>query len=1164
MRWWLMVVPGMLGAGVIHPELQPALSGSEPVEALVVFSDQVDLLPLKNRMTYREMAELKRTVARTTQSRAQELLTGADGVETWQSFWIVNALYVKATPDVIRRLAALPEVAIVRPVRRDYHVLGKPSSSGKHPPRVNTVEWNIAKIKADSVWIQYGLSGQGVVIGVLDTGIDPSHPALSGNFSGYFLDAVNNQTSPYDDHGHGTHVSGTIAGGDGPGPFANDIGVAYNAQIASCKAFSASGSGSDPDIIECVQWFVTLKADYGVDIKAVNNSWGGPGGDTWLWNHLWTGWRAMDIIPVFAAGNSGPGTGTVKSPGDYPIVIAVGATNNGDNIANFSSRGPAPNTGEYANPTYWSRPDWNYIKPDISAPGVDVRSSVPGGGYDNWDGTSMATPHVTGVIALMFELNPTLDYSTVYNIFTNYGVDQPSQGAPYPNNNYGWGRINALKVIQNTPTLNAPYVKVIGTTVVDVSGNNDGIADPGESVTFYVRLRNLGLDASNVNATLSVLPPADTAVTITDNTSFYGTLVQGDTSSGDGFAFSVSSSWRPGVPARFVVNITADGGYARSETLSLQLGRPVYYTWFQYDFSSPGPWATNQGWGLTTAQYNSPPSSYTDSPGGTYGNNQHNYLVHITPFDLSNAYFARVIFHHKYDLESGWDFGYVQVATDTADNAAWTTIGSYTGTQSAWTAETLQIPSSFMGQQVYIRFLVETDGSVVRDGWYVDDVILQQDAPLTGAVLVNYGTTVLDTFPGANSNGVVDPGEQATLVWKAVNMGTDTAKAVVADLASSLPDLAVSGTPQTVGDIPPGDTVTLLFTLTAASSIPHGTPATLTLSLAGTNVQYTFTTSLTIGKLFWTPDIAGGPYIALDNTDGVYHPYAPTFNWVDISGTGTPLTLPDDGRASVSLPFPFTFYGQTYNTAWVCSNGWVALGPDPGTNDWSNDPIGSTTPPNIFVAGLWDDLNPATGGQIRYHYDAAAGMFIVSYLDVPHYGASANLERFQIIFLDPTVHPTPDGNGQILVQFDRTPPETDFTTGIEYRDGSGTMYGVAYYHDGTLYQGAEPVVAGRAVLFTTYPVVEVSERTTPTVRRLQFGLRPHGEQMEFVLALPTAGDVEIRVFDPAGRRVAVPFRGRLEAGTHRIRTAMKLPTGVYFFQLRAAGQTLTRRMVVVR
>lgn len=1160
MRWLSLFMPVLVGAGVIHPDLQAQLDGQGTVEALVVYTDQVELKTLEGK-TPQEIVGLLQDVAEVSQRRSRALLQQyAAQVEQWQAFWAVNALYVVASPDVIRSLAALPEVREIRSVRRDYHVLGAPSKKGKTPPRIQTVEWNISKIKADSVWYQYGLSGQGVIVGVLDTGIDPSHPALSGNFSGYFLDAVNNQSTPYDDHGHGTHVSGTIAGGDGPGSFADDIGIAYNAQIASCKAFSSSGSGSDVDIIECVQWFDSLKGA-GVDIKAVNNSWGGGGGDTWLWNDLWTGWRALGIIPVFAAGNSGPGTATVGSPGDYPIVIAVGATDNGDNIASFSSRGPAPDTGLYADTTYWSRPDWNYIKPDVSAPGAGIRSSLPGGGYDTWDGTSMATPHVTGVLALMFELNPTLDYATIYDILTNYGVDQPSQGGTYPNNDYGWGRINALKIIENTPTLNAPFVKVQGYTVDDASGNGDGIADPGESVVFYVRLRNLGLDATNVNATLSVLPPADTAVTITDNTSAYGTLVQGDTSSGDGFAFSVDTTWRDGVPAQFVVSITADGGYSRTETLSVQLGRPAYYTWFQYDFSTMGPWTG--GWALTTADYNSPPSSLTDSPGGSYGDNQHNYVVHAQPFDLSDAYFARIIFSHKYDIESGYDFGYVQVATDTSDGASWTTLASYSGSQVTWTPETLQIPNSFMGQTVYVRFLLETDGSVTRDGWYVDDVVLQKDVPLTGVVMISVGTAVADTSAGSNGNGVIDPGEGGTLTWVLTNIGSDTALNVTANITSSLSGLTIGNTPQTLPAIYPGDTVSLVFSVQADPSIPMGSVADLTLTLNGTNLVDTQHTSLIIGRRFWTPDIAGGPYIALDNTDLAYTTHAPTYNWIDISATGTPLTLTDDDREPVALPFSFPFYGVLYDTIWVCSNGWIAFGSDPGTNDFSNDPIGDTTTPDVFVAGLWDDLNPATGGQILYAYDATQGIFVVSFIDVPHYGASGDLERFQVILRDPAVYPTPDGNGEILVQYDRTPAQTDFTAGIEYDNGS-TVYGVAYAVDGTYYQGAEVIDSGRAILYTSQPV-DVAETGPAKPASLQFAVRPVVRgQAEVILTLPTAQNVEVRVFDALGRKVQTLFRGRLEAGIHRIRGNLRVPSGIYFFQLVTPQKNLTRRTLVLR
>lgn len=1156
---WIGVLwSSFLYAGRLAPDLGSRADAQGYVDAIVILKEQVDLTKVKG-LTYKEKADLLRQTARITQEPILKYLRSLKGdVKVIEPFWVVNAIHVKARLNVLKELAELPDVAYIKPVK-EYHII-EPKRSLKSPPRINTVEWNIDKIKADSVWYQYGLSGDGVHVGVLDTGIDPDHPALAGNFSGHFKDAVNDQTSPYDDHGHGTHVSGTIAGGDGPGSFVDDIGVAYNAQISSCKAFSAGGSGTDTDILECSQWFVSLKADSGVNLVAISNSWGGGGGDTWMWNDIWNNWRGMDIIPVFAAGNSGPGSGTVGSPGDYPIVIAVGATDNGDNVANFSSRGPAPNTSPYNDTTYWSRPDWNYIKPDISAPGAGIRSSVPNGGYDTWDGTSMATPHVTGVIALMFELNPTLDYYTVYDILTNYGVDQPSQGGSYPNNDYGWGRINALKVIENTPTLDEPFIKPVAFTIDDASGDNDGIADPGESVNLFVRLKNLGLDATNVNATLTVL---DTGVTITDNSSAYGNIAQGDTVSGDGFAFSVSSDRRPGLSARFEITITADGGYSNVDTFVLQLGEPTYYTWFQYDFSTEGPWVTNGGWALTTAQYNSPPSSYTDSPGGEYGNNEHNYLVHTLPLDLSDAYFARVIFWHKYDIESGWDYGYVQVATDTSDGASWTTIGSFTGQQSSWVAETLNIPADFMGQQVYVRFLLETDGSVTKDGWYVDDVVLQKDVPLSGVHLVNMGYTVIDTFSDGNGNNRLDPGETATLAWIISNMGTDDALNVVANLSTTSSYLTINSGTYNAGTISGGGADTLYFEVFADPSTMHGTEADLTLALNGSNVSDTFNASILIGRVFWTR--GAGPYVALDITDNAYIDKAPEFEWVEIDTVGTSLSLADDDRASVSLPFDFVFYGQTYNNVWINSNGWVAFGPDPGTNDFSEEPIPDPAEPNIFVAGYWDDLNPSNGGGIYYWYDSTNARFVIEYKNVPHYGSSSDIENFEIILLDPAVHTTPTGDGEILVQYLTAPAQNDFSAGIEYFPTSPAYY-VAYVSDQTYQEGAETITDSFAILYTTdHPFVSQNEggdKDSPVF--LNMVPYVHGKGFLGIrLTVPSATKARLSIYNISGRKVADVVNGVVDAGVHSYQ--IKLPvTGIYILRLETPERTIVKKAVFVR
>ncbi len=1169
LRGWLGLVLVLLAfplhAARITPQLEAQLQQGGPVTAIVVLRDQVNLMQY-NDLSYHERAELLREVARTTQAPILKLLEGRPDVYRVRSFWVANLLVVRAEPGVIRELARRPDVQEIRDIRT-YHVLGQPSRSTKTPPRIQTVEWNISQIKADSVWSQYGLSGQGVLVGILDTGIDPSHPALAGNFSGYFHDAVGGQTAPYDDHGHGTHVAGTIAGGDGPGPFADDIGIAYNAQLASCKAFDAGGGGSDTAILDCSQWFVSLKADSGLDLKVISNSWGGGGNNTWMWNDIWTNWRGMGIIPVFAAGNSGPGTATVGSPGDYPIVIAVGATDNADNVASFSSRGPAPSAGLYADTTYWSRPDWNYIKPDISAPGAGIRSSTPGGSYQTWDGTSMATPHVTGVIALMFEYNPMLDYATIYDVLTNFAVDQPAQGAPYPNNDYGWGRINALKAIQNTPSLNAPYVRSIAHHVVDATGNNDGVADPGESVQFFVTLRNLGLDLSGVQATLTVLPPADTAVTITDNLSSYGTLVQGDTSSGDGFAFTVDTAWRAGVGARFELTITGAGGYTRVETLRLQLGIPTYYTWFQYDLASLGPWVSPTGWALTTADYNTPPSSLTDSPNGAYANNAHNYVVLSQGFDLSNAYFARLIFSHKYDFESGFDYGYVQVATDTADAAAWTTLASYTGTNNAaWMPETLNIPSSFMGQTVYVRFLVESDGSVTQDGWYVDDVVLQQDVPLTGAVLMNQGITLVDTGALGNGNGQPDAGETPVMVWTVGNMGTDAALGVQATLSSSSPYVSIGSPSVSLGDITSGGSATAAFNLQINPQTPYGETLRFQLVLQGSNVLDTFTTQYVV-EPFWAGP--AGQYIALDDADTVYAPVkAPRYNWIELAGTGaSTLSLGDDARASLVLPFPFQYFGTPYDTLWVCSNGWVSLGSDPGTNDYSNSGIPDATdgPPNM-IAGYWDDLNPSTGGTIYYAYDSTQGLFIVEYDSVAHFGASTTVEKFEVILKDPAVYPTPTGDGEILVQFAQDPGQTDFTLGIE---NSSQTDGLQIFFDGTLETHSAPIVAGRAILFTTDRPTGVREGQTPPVARtprFRFSLKWTRGQGRIVLALPTSTPVTLQLFDATGRNVKTMLRNRmLPAGTHELTLpARTLKNGVYFLRLTVPNRTHTLKFFHVR
>ncbi len=1154
----LLLLLKVVEGGIITDSLRSVMgSGDGYIKAMVIMKDRADLRKL-GKGKYKEKAELLREVSKKSQQRVINYLKShTSDVKSFRSYWVSNAIYVNAKANVLREVADFPEVYMVKEVST-WHILGRPSPSMlKQHVKDKAVEWNIDKIKADSVWEYYGYSGDGVDVGILDTGIDPSHPALSGNFSGHFHDAVSGNTDPYDDHGHGTHVAGTIAGGDGPGPFSDDIGVAYNAKISSCKAFDSGGSGSDTSILDCSQWFVSLKADSGVDIRVISNSWGGGHGETWMWDDIWNNWRGMDIIPVFAAGNSGPGAETVGSPGDYPIVIGVGATDINDSIASFSSRGPAPSTGLYADTTYWSRSDWNFIKPDISAPGAGIRSSVPGGGYATWDGTSMATPHVTGVIALMLEKNPALDYETVYDILTNYAVDR-LDNVTYPNNDYGWGRINALLAVENTPSLTEPFIRRIGILIDDSSGNGDSIADPGEEVHLYVSLRNYGVDLNNVSATLDVLPEYASKITISDNNSFYGTIQQDSIRQGDGFVFSTDTSWRDGLDAEFVLTITGDGGYIKYDTFVLRIGTPRYYTWFSYDFTSESGWTTNGTWALTTSEYHSAPSSFTDSPGGDYADNTHNYLVSGEVFDLSDAYFARVILWHKYNFEKGYDFGYIQVATDSSDNAAWQTLASYTDSVSGWVCDTVDIPSEFMGQSVYIRFLVESDGSVSRDGWYIDDVKFEQDVPLTGVRLTNMGFNVVDSL--GNNNGRLDPGETATLIWKIKNIGTDTASNVTAQLICDYQGITLIDDTSGTIFMEPDSVKNFVFELRAGQNVPHGTQVPVSLVLNGDNITDTVNATLQVGEIFWTQ--GDTLYIALDNTDSAFTSLAPEYEFIDLSLEGTSVSLGDDDRTEIVLPFTFKFYGNDYTSIWLSSNGWISFGTDPETNAYSNAPIPSADAPNAIIAPLWDDLNPSNGGNIYYFSDTTNHRFIIQFKDVPFYGSTTEVASFTVVLYDPDYYTTPTGDGDILIMYNKTAGQTDYSVGIE--DASGT-YGLQYYYNGNYSSGAAVIDSGRAVLFTTRSISGVDE---DRIKKVTFAANVlYGRSFAPVLklSLPENMNVQIAFYDISGRRVGAPSVYKLSRGLHTVSlNAERLRKGIYFVMIKAGKYHLARKFVKLR
>lgn len=273
-----------------------------------------------------------------------------------------------------------------------------------------------------------------VVVAVLDTGIDKNHVDLDGGKVIGWKDYVNNQTSPYDDHGHGTHVSGIIAGeGDGNSSY---VGVAKGTALVGVKVLDSNGDGSMSDVTAAIDWCVTNKDTYGIDV--INLSLGTSSSSDGTDSTSLAVNNAVDngIVVVVAAGNYGPSKYTIGSPGAAEKALTIAAMadvgENGFNLASFSSRGPTAD---------------ERIKPDISAPGYQITAPKSGttSSYVTYNGTSMATPFTAGTIALMLDADSTLTPTNIKNILISTAHDWGPSGQDI---DYGYGRLDAYDAIK--------------------------------------------------------------------------------------------------------------------------------------------------------------------------------------------------------------------------------------------------------------------------------------------------------------------------------------------------------------------------------------------------------------------------------------------------------------------------------------------------------------------------------------------------------------------------------------------------------------------------------------------------------------------------------------------------------------------------------------------
>jgi len=417
-------------AGTLSAEAEAALVGLPGGGALTVvvhLRDGADLGTIRGDRATRQRATIQalKSHADSTQGPILSLLqarTGAGGVVGFTPLWVLNGFALTATAPVIRLVAALPAVDLVTLDAIGVVPSGTPPAGPPEP--------NVTATRAPELW-SLGLLGEGAVVATLDSGADASHPDIASKWRGGapgWFDPYGQHATPYDPSGHGTWTLGVIVGGDAGG---TTIGVAPGATWIAAKIFNDAGSATATAIHRAFQWVLDPDGDPNTADApdVVNNSWsyGAPGCNLEFQADL-RALRAAGILPVFAAGNFGPGTSSSVSPANYPEALAVGATNDLGDVASDSSRGPSACGGA----TF----------PGLSAPGVNVLTSDLYASYASVSGTSIAAPHVSGVAALLAGAVPSASAGSIEQAMKLSALDLGIAG---PDDVYGSGWVDARK-----------------------------------------------------------------------------------------------------------------------------------------------------------------------------------------------------------------------------------------------------------------------------------------------------------------------------------------------------------------------------------------------------------------------------------------------------------------------------------------------------------------------------------------------------------------------------------------------------------------------------------------------------------------------------------------------------------------------------------------------
>jgi subtilisin family serine protease len=540
----------------IAPRVLADIAADGTASVVILLADQADLseaydMKDQDARGWFVYQTLTQHAAR-TQAGLREFLTANRA--SYESFWAANMIVATVDRTLIDKLAARADVARIdsnQPTRwiEDPVI----SQERLAPAQTDAVAWGVANVNAPAVWA-LGFNGAGIVVGDLDTGERWTHNALKPKYRGWngatadhnynWHDAIHsgggncgpNTVAPCDDSGHGTHTAGIMVGDDGTG---NQVGVAPGAKWMGCRNMD-QGNGTPATYTECFQFTIAPTDLNGNNPNpalrphVLNNSWGCPASEGCVTRAeletIINNTQAAGIFVVASAGNAGPGCSTVQDPpGIYDASFSVGATDIDNLLAGFSSRGPS---------TFYTP---NLLKPNISAPGVGVRSTYVSSdsAYATLSGTSMAAPHVAGVVALLWSARPQLarniaaTRSVLQNTANAAVTVSPAQtcggtdSTQIPNNSFGYGRVDALAAVNSVPAVTAATIAghitvtdgqpLAGATVLLSGGaNRKTISDSNGNYHFDNVATNQTYTVTPIRVNYS-FSPANSSFVLVDN-----------------------------------------------------------------------------------------------------------------------------------------------------------------------------------------------------------------------------------------------------------------------------------------------------------------------------------------------------------------------------------------------------------------------------------------------------------------------------------------------------------------------------------------------------------------------------------------------------------------------------------------------------------------------